>query len=103
MEKKYVKFDNGAVIEATQVSTSIQSSGEQYSENLLIQVDTATFEDKSKDYFDQIMGAGMNSVNVYADKECKTLILAAGKYTTLTSVTSTVRSYGLLYSISFQR
>ena len=103
MEKKYVKFNDETVIEATQVATSIQSSGEQYNENLLIQIDTSAFEDKSKDYYNQIMGAGVDFVKVYADEECRTLIFDAGKYTALTSITATVRSYGLLYSISLQR
>lgn len=103
-EMKYVKFADGAVIEATQVSESMQqdTSGREM-ELLLIQVDTDSAENKVDTYSKQITAAGLADVNIFSDADCKNQIFKGGVYKSVMSVTATIRACGLLYSISLSK
>lgn len=103
-EIKYVKFADAAVIEATQVSESMQqdSSGRRM-EVLLIQIDTDSIENKVNELVAEITAAGLADVNIFADKECTNKIFAGGAYKSVLSITATVRACGLLYSVSLSK
>lgn len=103
-EVKYVKFADGAVIEATQVSDSIQDSADgSKTEQLLLQIDTEDTQNKLKDLADKITDAGLKDVNIYSDADCKKQIFAGGAYKAINNVTATVRSCGLLYSVMLDK
>ncbi|WP_413778091.1 hypothetical protein [Caproicibacterium sp. XB1] len=103
-EMKYVKFADGAVIEATQVSESMQQdSSERRLEVLLLQIDTDSAENKVDTYSQQITTAGLADVNVFSDADCKNQIFKGGVYKSVMSITATIRANGLLYSISLSK
>ena len=99
-EIKYVKLANEEVIEATQVSYNIQPSGQMQQEQLLLQIDTNSFENQANTLYKKLTNDAIKDVNVYADKDCKMLIFAAGPYQNVNSVSASVRMNGLLYSVS---
>jgi len=102
-EIKYVKFADGTVIEATQVSESIQSMNDAETEQMLIQIDTDSAENKVDELSTKITAAGLADVNIFSDKACTTKIFAGGAYKSINSVTATIRALGLLYSISLSK
>ena len=102
-EVKYVKFADGAVIEATQVSDSIQTMTEERVEQLLMQIDTDSTESKIEAYSKQITDAGLKDVNIFSDAECKNRIFAGGEFKNVNSITATIRTSGLLYSIALSK
>ena len=102
-EVKYVKFADGAVIEATQVSDSIQTMTEERVEQLLLQIDTDSTENKVEEYSKRITEAGLADVNIFSDADCKNQIFAGGVYKSVMSITATIRTNGLLYSISLSK
>lgn len=99
-EKKFVKFADGSVIEATQVSYSIQTLLEENKHQLIIQVDTNSAENKTDELFNKITANGMKNITVFSDEECKNQIFEAGAYSKIDSITANVRAIGLLYTIS---
>lgn len=99
VEIKYVKFANSAVIEATQVSESIQSMNDAETEQMLIQIDTDSAENKVDELSTKITTAGLADVNIFSDKACTTKIFAGGAYKSVNNITATVRNSGILYSI----
>ena len=100
---KYVKFADGAVIEATQVSESITDMNGTKTEQLLIQIDTDSTENQIAELQTKITDAGLKDVNIFADKECTNKIFAGGAYKSINSITATVRVCGLLYSVSLSK
>jgi len=102
-EIKYVKFADGTVIEATQVSESIQAMNSTKMEQLLIQIDTGSMKSKVNELAAKITPAGLADVNIFSDKECTAKIFAGGTYKSVNSIAATVRTYGLLYSISLSK
>lgn len=102
-EIKYVKFADAAVIEATQVSESIQTMSDAKVEQLLIQIDTDSTENKVDELAAKITPAGLANVNIFADKEGTNKIFAGGSYKSVNSITATVRACGLLYSVSLSK
>jgi ribosomal protein L23 len=102
-EMKYVKFADGAVIEATQVSESITDMNGTKTEQLLIQIDTDSTENQIAELQTKITDAGLKDVNIFADKECTNKIFAGGAYKSINSITATVRACGLLYSVSLSK
>ena len=102
-EIKYVKFADDAVIEATQVSESIQTMSDTKTEQLLIQIDTDSAENKVDELAAKITTAGLADVNIFSDKDCTTKIFTGGTYKSVNSITATVRACGLLYSVSLSK
>ena len=102
-EMKYVKFADGAVIEATQVSESITDMNGTKTEQLLIQIDTDSADNKIDELAAKITEAGLANVNIFADKDCTSKIFAGGAYKSINSITATVRACGLLYSVSLSK
>lgn len=102
-EIKYVKFADETVIEATQISESIQAMNNAKIEQLLIQIDTDSMESKVNDLAAKITTAGLADVNIFSDKACTTKIFAGGAYESVNSITATIRACGLLYSVSLSK
>mgnify|MGYP000885564459 CR=1 FL=1 len=102
-EIKYVKFADGTVIEATQVSESIQAMNDAETEQMLIQIDTDSAENKVNELAAKITPAGLADVSIFSDKECTAKIFDGGAYKSFNSVTATIRALGLLYSISLSK
>lgn len=102
-EMKYVKLADGAVIEATQVSESIQNMNDAKTDQLLIQIDTDSAESKVDELSAKITTAGLADVNIFAEKECTNKIFAGGAYKSINSITATIRACGLLYSVSLAK